>query len=72
VSEEAEPLSPAEARVRTILVELREGPEITADSAAVVRALRWQRPLRRALVTVGTAAGALTSGVRALLGMARR
>jgi hypothetical protein len=72
VSDEPDPLPPAEARVRTILVELREAPSAPGDASAVTRVLRWQRPLRRALVGVGTTAGAFASGLRVLFGMGRR
>ena len=72
--EAAEPLTPAERRVRDLLAELRTdaapaGRELTL---AVVRTARWQRPARRALLTVATTAGALATGVASLFRAYRR
>ncbi len=66
-------LSPAEARVREVLGELREGePAAVRDvPGRVTSTLRWQRPLRRALVSFGSTAGAMAGGLRALLGTRR-
>jgi hypothetical protein len=66
-------LSPEEERVREVLAALREdepeGAEAMRERVAGI--LRWQRPLRRALVTFGTFADALAGGVRALVGRGR-
>lgn len=67
MSDEAEPLSPAEQRVHTLLSELAEdtaprGEELTAS---VVRTARWQRPVRQALFAFGTAASAVATGAGA-------
>jgi len=74
VSDEADPLSPAERRVQSLLSELGadtapHGDELTA---AVVRTARWQRPVRRALVVVGTAASAVATGAGASFRAYRR
>jgi len=74
VSDEAEPLSPAEQRVHNLLSELAEdtaprGEELTAS---VVRTARWQRPVRRALFAVGTAASAVATGAGASFRAYRR
>ena len=63
--EDAEPLTPAEARVRLLLRPFSEeqaphGAELTRS---VTHTARWQRPVRRALVAVGTAAAALGGGL---------
>ena len=65
MSSEAEPLTPAEARVRVLLAELREEsvPDGERVTRAVVRTARWQRPVRRALLSFGTTAGALATGL---------
>ena len=63
--EDAEPLTPAEERVRVLLQPFSEeqaphGAELTRS---VAHTARWQRPLQRALVAVGTAAAALGGGL---------
>jgi len=63
--EDSEPLTPAEERVRVLLHPFSEeqaphGAELTRS---VAHTARWQRPLRRALVAVGTAAAALGGGL---------
>jgi hypothetical protein len=69
VSTGDDPLTPAEARVRALLAPMREAhvPDGDALAAAVVRTARWQRPVRRALLTVGEALDAVTGGLRDLL-----
>jgi len=67
-AEDAEPLTPAEARVRALLQPLGEeqaprGPELTR---AVAHTARWQRPVRRALLAVGSTAAALGGGLGSL------
>ena len=67
MSDEAEPLSPAEQRVHDLLSELGadtapRGEELTAS---VVRTARWQRPVRRALFVFGAAASAVATGAGA-------
>ena len=67
--EDAEQLTPAEARVRVLLHPFSEeqaphGPELTKS---IAHTARWQRPLRRALVAVGTAGAALGSGLGSLV-----
>jgi len=64
-------LTPAEARVREVLGELRgEGDPEPAGGLRerVTSTLRWQRPVRGALVSFGTLASAVADGVRALVG----
>ncbi len=69
-----EPLSPAEDRARSLLAELRESRPAGRDLAAsVTRALRWQRPLRRALEAVGATGAGIAGGVASLVrGRGRR
>ena len=67
--EDAEQLTPAEARVRVLLHPFSEeqaphGPELTKS---IAHTARWQRPLRRALVAVGTAGAALGGGLGSLV-----
>jgi hypothetical protein len=74
VSDDPEPLTPAELRVRSLLSELGadaapRGVELTRD---VVRAARWQRPARRLLVALGTAASAVFAGAGASFRAYRR
>jgi hypothetical protein len=74
VSDEPEPLTPAERRVRALLGELGadtspRGPELTR---AVVRTARWQRPVRRVLLALGTAASAVGAGAGATIRAYRR
>jgi hypothetical protein len=66
--EDAERLTPAEERVRVLLHPFSEeeaphGPELTR---AVAHTARWQRPVRRALVAVGSTAAALGGGLGSL------
>jgi hypothetical protein len=67
--EEAERLTPAEERVRTLLHPFSEeqvphGDELTRS---IAHTARWQRPLRRALLAVGTAGAALGGGFGSLV-----
>ena len=64
MTDDREELTPAESRVRTLLSELaddgpRDGERL---SRSVVRAVRWQRPVRRVLVTLGAAGGGRRRG----------
>ena len=63
--EDAEQLTPAEARVRVLLHPFSEeqAPHGAELSRSVAHRARWQRPLRRALIAVGTAAAALGGGL---------
>ena len=70
-----EELTPAEQRVRALLSENLGGE--TAPGGAelthrVVRTARWQRPVRRALLAFGHAAGAIAAGAGATLRAYRR
>jgi len=71
---DADPLSPAEQRVRALLEPLREEQAPHGDELVrrVARTARWQRPVRRALVTVGHATAAFGGGLRALAREGRR
>ena len=67
--EDAEPLTPAEVRMRALLHPFSEeqaphGPELTKS---IAHTARWQRPVRRVLVAVGTAGAALGGGVGSLV-----
>jgi hypothetical protein len=67
--EDAEQMTPAEERVRALLHPFSEelaphGPELTRS---IAHTARWQRPVRRALVAVGTAAAAIGGGVGSLV-----
>jgi hypothetical protein len=57
-------MTPAEARVRNLLGELASGGPPDGDelSRSVVRTARWQRPVRRTLLALGGAAGAVAAG----------
>jgi hypothetical protein len=70
---DADPLTPAEQRVRTLLGPLREerAPRGTELVERVARTARWQRPVRRAAVAFGHAAAAFGGGL-ASLGRRRR
>ena len=66
--EDAERLTPAEERVRVLLHPFSEeqaphGAELTRS---VAHTARWQRPVRRVLVSLGTAGAALGGGVSSL------
>ena len=67
MADDAETLTPEEARVRDLLGELGSGgpPDGEELTRAVVRTARWQRPVRRTLLALGTAAGAVTAGAGA-------
>jgi hypothetical protein len=71
---DADPLSAAEQRVRTLLEPLREeqAPHGEELVERVARVARWQRPVRRALVSLGHAAAAFGGGLRALAREGRR
>jgi hypothetical protein len=65
MTDDDEQLTPAEERVRALLHPFSEeraphGDELTRS---ISHTARWQRPLRRALVAVGTAAAALGGGL---------
>jgi hypothetical protein len=67
--DDAERLTPAEERVRTLLHPFSEdqaprGAELTQS---IAHTARWQRPLRRALVAVGSAGAALGGGFGSLV-----
>jgi hypothetical protein len=65
-----DPLTPAEARAAALLADLREDvPQAGTLVASVTRRVRWQRPARRVLVSLGTAVGSIAGGV---LSLARR
>lgn len=65
-----DPASPAQARLRELLAPLREdAPAPSVELVPrVIRAARWQRGVRGVLAAVGTLAGAVGDGLRALLG----
>jgi hypothetical protein len=62
-------LSVAEQALRRQLELLRDDPPTpsSALSTRVVRAARWQRAVRRPLMTIGVLAGAVRDGVALLL-----
>ena len=65
-----DPLTPAEARAAHLLADLREDmPQAEALVGSVTRHVRWQRPARRVLVSLGNAVGSIAGG---LLFLARR
>ena len=69
-----EPLTPAEQRLQSLLAGFRTQP-VPADPGMPQRighSVRWQRPLRRALLTVGTTADAMAGGLRSLIEGLRR
>ncbi len=74
MADDREPLTPAERRVRALLGELAgDGPpDGERLSRSVVRTARWQRPLRRALLALGGAGGALATGAAATIRAYRR
>jgi hypothetical protein len=71
---DADPLTPAEQRVRTLLEPLREGhaPRGAELVERVRHTARWQRPVRRVLGAVGSAAAALGGGLGSLARAGRR
>ena len=69
-----DPLTPVEKRLQDLLAGFRAEPA-TADQGLPQRighSARWQRPLRRALLTVGTTADAMAGGLRSLVEGLRR
>jgi hypothetical protein len=64
VADEPETLTPDEARVRELLGELGSGGPPDGDelTRTIVSTARWQRPVRRVLFALGTAAGAVAAG----------
>jgi hypothetical protein len=64
-----EPLTPAQERVRALLAPLGEQRAPSGDelTATVGRTARWQRPVRRVLVAVGTTAAAFGVGLGSLV-----
>jgi hypothetical protein len=71
---DADPLTPAEQRVRTLLEPLREGgaPRGAELVERVARTARWQRPVRRVLTAIGHASAALGGGLGSLARAGRR
>jgi hypothetical protein len=67
--DDAERLTPAEERVRTLLHPFSEEQAPNGDelTRSIAHTARWQRPLRRALVAVGTAGAALGGGFGSLM-----
>ena len=74
MADEAETLTPEEARVRDLLGELGSGgpPDGEELTRNVVRTARWQRPVRRTLVALGGAAGAVAAGAGSVFRAYRR
>jgi len=73
MSDERDDLSPAEERVSELLGGLHAQPT-RGDGrlpGRVAHAARWQRPLRRALLGLGTTVDAIAGGVRSLAGRRR-
>ena len=66
-------LSPAEERLRSLLggLQAQPAPGDGRLPARVANRARWQRPLRRTLVSIGTTADAIAGGMRSLLGRRR-
>lgn len=66
--EDTERLAPAHERVRTLLRPFGEERAPSGDelTRTVARKARWQRPVRRALVAVGSTAAALGGGLGSL------
>lgn len=74
-AEDPDPVSPAEARVRALVRDLRHAPAPAGGDlpTRVSRTARWQASVRRVLLNASTAAGGLADGVGALLrGKGRR
>jgi hypothetical protein len=67
--EPTEQLTPAEERVRVLLHPFSEEGAPHGDdlTRAIAHTARWQRPVRRTLLVVGTAAGALGGGFGSLV-----
>jgi hypothetical protein len=70
----ADPLTPAEQRVRTLLEPLREdrAPHGAELVKRIGRTARWQRPVRRVLAAVGHATAAFGGGLGSLARTGRR
>jgi hypothetical protein len=66
--EDADRLTPPQERARDLLAPFREerAPHGEALTHAVTRTARWQRPVRRAVLAVGTAAAAVGAGLGSL------
>ena len=66
--DEPDQLTPAQERARALLAPFREerAPDGEAFTRAVARTARWQRPVRRAVLAVGTAAAAVGAGLGSL------
>ncbi len=65
-----EELTPAEARVRDLLSQLRGAPPVAVGTdlvPRVVRAARWQRLVRGAVVAAGHVVGAVADGLSMLV-----
>ncbi len=64
MADDPETLTPAEARVQSLLGELGSGGPPHGDELGrrVVRTARWPRPVRRTLLAFVGAAGALAAG----------
>jgi hypothetical protein len=69
-SDQSADLSPAERSLDEHLQLLRSDPPAAPGTlvSRVVRTARWQRAIRRPLMTAGAIAGAITDGVRLLFG----
>lgn len=69
-----EPLTPAEQRLQSLLAGFKAQPAPADPELAqrIGRSARWQRSLRRALLSVGTTADAMAGGLRSLIGNRRR
>ena len=74
MADDPDALTPAETRVRNLLGELASGgpPDGAELSRNVVRTARWQRPVRRTLLALGGAAGAVAAGAAAAFRAYRR
>jgi hypothetical protein len=72
--EPAEELTPAQRRVRALLAPLREqrAPHGEELVTTVGRTARWQRPVRRALLSLGHAAASIGAGIGAFARAGRR
>lgn len=62
---DAESLDPPEARVRALLGDMRAVPVPEAQDLPdeVVNTVRWQRPVRQALVSLNLVGGSIVDGV---------
>ncbi len=68
-----ETLTPAEARAAQLLSDLQQAqpPQRHDLATSVVHSARWQRQVRHALVSVGTAASGIAGGLGFLIGRRR-